>query len=90
MIIVELREIQKAIRREYFDRDSRRGLDGTFRWFVEEIGELAKAIRGEGSVEEEIADALAWLLSVANLLNVDVEDAFLKKYGFLFTRGGEE
>ncbi|MCD6502854.1 MAG: nucleotide pyrophosphohydrolase [Euryarchaeota archaeon] len=85
---MNLKAIQEAIRKEYYKRDSDRGLDGTFRWFVEEVGELAKAIRGEGDIEEEIADALAWLLSIANLLNVDVEKAFFKKYGFLFN-GGE-
>jgi len=83
---MDIKTIQDAIKREYFKRDSKRGLDGTFRWLVEEVGELAKAIRGEGDVEEEVADTFAWLLSVANLLGVDVERAFLKKYGFLFER----
>ncbi len=85
---MDISEAQRAIYREYYKRDSERGLEGTFRWFVEEIGELAKAIRGEGDIEEEIADVLAWLLSIANLLHVDVEKAFMKKYGFLF--GGEQ
>ncbi|HEC96105.1 MAG TPA: nucleotide pyrophosphohydrolase [Euryarchaeota archaeon] len=85
---MNISDAQKAIYEEYYERDSERGIDGTFRWFVEEIGELAKAIRGEGDLEEEIADVFAWLLSIANLLGIDVERAFMKKYGFIF--GGEK
>ena len=75
---------QEAIRRAYLDRDRARGLHATFTWFVEEVGELAEALlgkRGREGIEEEIADVLAWLLSIANLVGVDVEKAFLEKYG---------
>ncbi|MEZ0290840.1 MAG: MazG nucleotide pyrophosphohydrolase domain-containing protein [Sulfolobales archaeon] len=79
---MRIREAQELIKREYFDRDSGRGLYATFTWFVEEVGELAESlIEGDiGSIEEEIADVLAWLLSVANLVGIDVEEAFKKKY----------
>ncbi len=77
---MELRELQSLMREMYYERDSARGLHATFAWMVEEVGELAKAIRmGEG-IEEEVADVLAWLLSVANLLGVDAEEAVRKKY----------
>ncbi|MEM0043921.1 MAG: MazG nucleotide pyrophosphohydrolase domain-containing protein [Sulfolobales archaeon] len=79
---MRIKEAQELIRRKYFDRDSSRGLYATFTWFVEEVGELAEALL-EGdmrSVEEEIADVLAWLLSVANLVGIDVENAFKNKY----------
>ncbi|MEM4043105.1 MAG: MazG nucleotide pyrophosphohydrolase domain-containing protein [Sulfolobales archaeon] len=79
---MRIKEAQEFIRRKYFDRDSSRGLYATFTWFVEEVGELAEALL-EGdmrSVEEEIADVLAWLLSVANLVGIDVENAFKNKY----------
>ncbi|MCE4621256.1 MAG: nucleotide pyrophosphohydrolase [Desulfurococcales archaeon] len=75
---------QRAIREAYLDRDSKRGLHATFTWFIEEIGELAEAILGKRSregLEEEFADVLAWLLSLANLLDIDVEEAFVRKYG---------
>ena len=74
---MELAEFQDAIRRTFLDRDASRGLDGTFRWMVEEVGELAKAIR-DGSADErahEAGDVLAWLASVANLLEIDLEQA---------------
>ncbi len=80
---MRISEAQELIRRMYYDRDSTRGLDRTFLWLVEEIGELAEAVRRRniGSAEEEAADVLAWLLSVANLAGIDVEQAFIEKYG---------
>ncbi|MEM0026977.1 MAG: MazG nucleotide pyrophosphohydrolase domain-containing protein [Ignisphaera sp.] len=80
---MKLRCMQEYIREEYFERDSRRGLYATFTWLVEEVGELADAILSgdRDNIEEELADVIAWTLSVANLLGVDAEKAFLKKYG---------
>lgn len=80
---ISIKEFQDAIMRAYYDRDSKRGLDRTFMWFIEEVGELARAIKnGErNNLEEEIADVFAWLVSLANLLNVDLERAVLGKYG---------
>lgn len=80
--MVGIREAQRMIREEFYEKDSTRGLYATFTWLVEEVGELAEAIvkLNRESIEEEIADVFAWLLSVANLLNVDLEEAFLKKY----------
>ena len=78
---MEIRAFQKVIRDAYFHKDHARGLDGTFMYFIEEVGELATALR-EGTREEqagELADVLAWLLSVANLAEVDLQDA-LKKF----------
>ncbi len=80
-----LRDLQKKIYEEYYEKDSKRGLEKTFMWFIEEVGELSEAIiKGtRESVEEEMADVLAWLLSVANLLSIDLCEAFFKKYGSL-------
>lgn len=80
-----LRDVQKKIYEEYYEKDSERGLERTFMWFIEEVGELSEAIiKGtRESVEEEIADVFAWLVSLANLLNIDLCDAFIKKYGNL-------
>ncbi|MCC6046890.1 MAG: nucleotide pyrophosphohydrolase [Desulfurococcaceae archaeon] len=80
--MVTLREAQDMMRVRYFERDSSRGIYATFTWLVEEIGELAEAILSgnKESIEEEIADVIAWALSLANLLGVDVERSFLRKY----------
>ncbi len=79
---MHIREAQELIRDAYYRRDSKRGLYATFTWLVEEVGELADALLSERmeSIEEELADVLAWLLSVANLVGVDLEEAFKKKY----------
>jgi NTP pyrophosphatase (non-canonical NTP hydrolase) len=78
-----IREFQALIRRMYHDKDASRGVEGTFMWLTEEIGELATALRS-GSHEEqalEFADVLAWLVTIANVAGVDLEDAIDRKYG---------
>lgn len=66
----------------FYDKDTVRGTYATFTWLVEEIGELAEALlsNNKESIEEEIADVIAWTISLANIVGVDVEDAFKKKY----------
>lgn len=68
---------QQAIEEEYFERDSRRGLGGTFMWFTEEIGELAGALRSGGREEllHEFADVFAWLATLASLKGVRLSEA---------------
>jgi NTP pyrophosphatase (non-canonical NTP hydrolase) len=78
-----IREFQALIRRMYHEKDASRGVEGTFMWLTEEIGELATALRS-GSHEEqslEFADVLAWLVTIANVAGVDLEDAIDRKYG---------
>jgi NTP pyrophosphatase (non-canonical NTP hydrolase) len=74
---MELAEFQDLIRQTYLERDSSRGVDGTFRWMVEEVGELARSLRdGDPSDRvHEVGDVLAWLASVANVTGVDLEEA---------------
>ena len=78
-----LGQLQQVIRDTYDAKDRRRGVAGTFMWFMEEVGELASALRG-GSDEEkaaEFADVLAWLATMANAVGVDLEAAVQAKYG---------
>jgi NTP pyrophosphatase (non-canonical NTP hydrolase) len=78
-----LGELQQRIRELYGEKDSRRGVDGTFMWFMEEVGELSAALRS-GSKEErtlEFADVLAWLATLANCVGVDLDEAIQRKYG---------
>lgn len=77
---VTIGEFQQAIRATYLEKDRRRGVDGTFRWLVEETGELARAIRrGERrNLEEEFSDVFAWLASLASLSGVNLEQAALR------------
>ena len=80
---VSLADFQQLIRDMYFRKDAERGIDGTFMWLMEEVGELAAALR-DGSHEdksEEFADVLAWLTTIANVAGVDLSEAIHKKYG---------
>jgi NTP pyrophosphatase (non-canonical NTP hydrolase) len=74
---MDLADFQDLMRRTYLDRDERRGRDATFRRLVEEVGELAKALRHGDQAErtEEASDVLAWLASLANQAGVDLEEA---------------
>ena len=86
---MEIREFQQLIRDIYFQKDNQRGLQGTFLWFVEEVGELAEAIGNykqhaiesdKDNIAQELADIFAWGTSIANLLDIDIEDAIKRKY----------
>lgn len=81
---------QKLIRDRYLATDRARGAPGAFLWFIEEVGELATSIQHcappqaptpdqRANLEEEFADVLAWLATLANILDVDLEHA-LSKY----------
>ncbi len=78
---MELREFQNFIDKKYGKRDRERGTAATFMWFVEEVGELATALTGDDhkNKEEEFADVLAWLCTLANVNDVDLEKA-IEKY----------
>ncbi len=80
---MEIRDFQNLIDKMYSDKDRKRGPAGTFMWMVEEIGELASAIAqgSQQNKEEEFADVLAWLVSLANVENVDLAAALKTKYG---------
>lgn len=81
---------QQLIKDRYYKTDSARGTPGTFMWLIEEVGELATALQENApgksptpeqraNLEEEFADVFAWLTTIANVNNVDLERA-LRKY----------
>jgi NTP pyrophosphatase (non-canonical NTP hydrolase) len=74
---------QQRIEEIYLARDRARGVPGTLLWFVEEVGELVRAIRrGERqNLEEEFADVYAWLATLASLHGLDLDAIGQKKYG---------
>ena len=87
-----LAEFQSLIQQMYSSKDEARGVDGTFMWLMEEIGELAAALRTAGADESsvatrradlaaEFADVLAWLVTIANVAEVDLQQAVWEKYG---------
>jgi NTP pyrophosphatase (non-canonical NTP hydrolase) len=79
---MHINEFQQMMRRLYFHRDSERGATGTYDWLVDEVREVGDALdRGDKEeLEKEFADVIAWLASLANVVNVDLEKAALTKY----------
>jgi len=85
-----LARFQQHIRDRYHATDHARGTPGTFMWFIEEVGELATALHkasghcgdtsGGENLEEEFADVLAWLCTLANINGVNLTRAVQKKY----------
>lgn len=80
---MNISDLQALIEKMYSSKDRARGAPATFMWFMEEVGELASALR-EGTAEEkagEFADVLAWLVTLANISDVDLTAALEAKYG---------
>ncbi len=78
-----IEDLQALIEKMYSDKDRRRGTSATFLWLCEEVGELAGALR-EGTHEQkcsEFADVVAWLVTLANINDVNLTQALEEKYG---------
>ncbi len=82
-------QFQELIRERFYKTDAERGTPGTFMWLIEEVGELATGLQdcAEGkdptaeqrqNLEEEFADVLAWLATLANINGVDLTRAVTK------------
>jgi NTP pyrophosphatase (non-canonical NTP hydrolase) len=85
-----LRALQQRLHETYGHKDQARGAAGTFMYFMEEVGELAEALRepGKHDLEGEFADCVAWLTSLANVAGIDLAAAVAAKYGPGCTRCG--
>jgi len=74
---MDLKSLQELMSELYGEADKERGVPSTVAWLAEEMGELAQAVR-KGSKDQqahEIGDVLAWIASLANQLDIDLEDA---------------
>ena len=94
---VSIRDFQQLIRTMYYDKDVARGIPGTFMWLMEEVGELSSALRETSQLDPaanqtayrerrenlklEFADVLAWLTTIANVADIDLDTAIMEKYG---------
>jgi NTP pyrophosphatase (non-canonical NTP hydrolase) len=74
---MELAELQRLMEATYGEQDRARGVPATVAWLTEELGELAQAARKLGPAEQlhELGDVLAWLASLANQLDLSLDDA---------------
>ncbi len=80
---MNIKDLQALIEKMYSEKDRQRGTPATFLWLCEEIGELAAALR-EGTPAQksgEFADVIAWLVTLANINDVDLTEALQAKYG---------
>ena len=81
---MKISEFQNLIKDLYFITDQNRGIEKTFIWLIEEIGEFARILRSKDinitNASEELSDIIAWTSSLANLLGIDLESAISKKY----------
>ncbi len=80
--MVSVKEFQEIMRRIYFNKDSKRGAEDTHKWLEDEVKELGEALQNNDikAIENEFADVFAWLTSLANVLEIDLERATLRKY----------
>ena len=87
---MHIRSFQKLMKDLYINSDGKRGVHRTALWLVEEIGELASQLKKnekdlskkdvKENIEEEMADIYAWVASLANLLDIDLDGAVQRKY----------
>ena len=74
---MELAELQRLMEELYGEADRERGIPSTVAWLAEELGELAQAVR-KGTREQpvhEFGDVLAWLASLANQMDITLDEA---------------
>lgn len=66
----------------YLERDVKRGIEKTFLKLVEELGELSESIylNDRNKIEEELADVIAWTVSIANIYGINLTEAVFSKY----------
>lgn len=80
---MHISEFQRLIAVKYEKRDRERGTPATFMWFMEEVGELSTSLVSDDQENkvEEFADVFAWLCTLANINNIDLEKACEKYTG---------
>ena len=77
---MHISEFQQLMRDTYAEQDNSRGVPATVAWLLEELGELAQAVRKGTPAQQvhESGDVLAWLASLANQIDVDLEVAAMR------------
>ncbi|MEK7172706.1 MAG: hypothetical protein AAB740_01865 [Patescibacteria group bacterium] len=87
-----LRQWQQHFNALYGEKNRQKGMDNVLNRLFKEVGELLsllmmipntnlKLSEIEKEFALELADALAWVIALANLLGVDIEQAIVGRYG---------
>ena len=77
---MDIAQLQDLMSQTYGEKDAQRGIPSTVAWLTEELGELAQAVR-KGTREQqlhEIGDVVAWIVSLANQLDLDLDEALVR------------
>ncbi|UYP48161.1 hypothetical protein NEF87_004446 [Candidatus Lokiarchaeum ossiferum] len=83
---MEISKFQSLMKDLYYANDNRRGIYRTTLWLFEEMGELSHELKKNSmemdkkAIAEEMADIYAWVASLANLLDIDLDAAVQQKY----------
>lgn len=83
---MEISDFQQKMRDLYLYNDKKRGIHRTCLWLGEELGELMSELKfsidkiDKHAAAEEMADIYAWVASLANLLEIDLQSVILSKY----------
>lgn len=89
---MDIKEAQKMIYEIYYDRDKKRGINRTLLRTFQELAELSDTImqnRPLDEIEKELGDLFAWVISIANLLHVDLVHALVSKYNHVCSKCGK-
>ena len=83
---MDISTFQQLMQSLYLANDSQRGIHRTALWLGEEVGELMRELKktpeamDHTAIAGEMADIYAWVASLANLLNIDLDHAVVSKY----------
>jgi len=83
---MEISEFQQKMQDLYIHNDKKRGIHRTCLWLGEEMGELMRELKfnidkiDKQAAASEMADIYAWVASLANLLEIDLQSIILSKY----------
>lgn len=75
-----LKKFQEIFKKRFGEIDRKSGELFLLAVLMEEVGELAESIRRGRGIEEELADVLFMIISIANLKDVDLAEALRRKY----------
>jgi len=82
VVHMHISEFQTLMNKKLGDKDQQMGSAFLLNVLIEEVGELARALRKKTrtEIEEEIADVIFSTISLANVSNIQVEPILKRKY----------
>jgi len=75
-----LKDFQEIFKKRFGEIDRKSGELFLLAVLMEEVGELAESLRRGEGFEDELADVLFMVISIANLKEVDLEETLKRKY----------